>query len=270
MLSESEAQSGCNLQSTHLGGCRQNGTAPYPPPERALVTRSAAAHDTENAIIFPGSSVCQSVWLHLRPGSEECLKDKSEKNLTRAAEAIETFLRSLGAPVDNDPELKRTGIRVAQAFSEEFLSGYQSDESEIFSRSSMSQTEHLSEDLVGLFDMPTTLMCPHHLLPSPGVTHVVYQPGYQVIGFGAVAKLVEHHSRRLILQEDYTRAVAESIARNAKAQGCLCVAELTPTCMTTRGPRSHGTRSVTRAFAFAGDEKKNFQTDALALLARQH
>ena len=184
-------------------------------------------------------------------------------DLEAATEAIEAFLRAVGAPIDSDPELRRTGASVAKAFSQELLSGYRSDLGEIFA----SATESRANGLIAILDLPTTLMCPHHLLPSPGVTHVVYLPGKTVVGFGVVAKLAEHFSRRLALQEDYAQNVASAMVEYAQAEACLCVANLNPLCLTARSPHSTGARSVTKAFAGPSSANPGFRREALECVA---
>ncbi len=162
-----------------------------------------------------------------------------------AQRAIEAFLEAVGAPVGSDPELEGTGARVSQAFIEDFLSGYRMDAAALLSDATASS----SPAMVALVDLPATTMCPHHLLPASGVVHVGYWPGDKVAGFGTIAALVDGYTRRLALQEDIARNVAEAIVAHLGARAAGCVVDLTPTCATVRGERRHGMRALTSAFA---------------------
>ncbi|MEM9195465.1 MAG: GTP cyclohydrolase I [Myxococcota bacterium] len=167
-------------------------------------------------------------------------------DLAAAADAIDVFLRSVGAPMD-DPELRGTGARVALAFAEDLLSGYEMDPREILADFTASD----SRGPVILRDIAATTICPHHLMPATGVVHVGYLPGSRVVGFGSLAKLVDCFSRRLALQEDIGQHVVGALVNTLGARAACCVADLDPTCVTARGGRRHGARAVT--VATAGD-----------------
>lgn len=162
-----------------------------------------------------------------------------------AAQHLEAFLRAVGAPIDVDPEMRGTGARVAEAWVEELLVGYRADPAAILAEG----TESSAKGLVVLADIPATTMCPHHLLPASGLVHVGYWPGARVVGFGALARLVECFTRRLALQEDIARAIAEALVTHLGAEGAGVVVDLSPTCLTARGERPHGARAITTGFA---------------------
>lgn len=179
---------------------------------------------------------------------------KQPPDLVRAARSIRDFLEAIGAPVDTDPELRHTGERVAAAFANELLAGYAQDPAEILADSTHSE----SKGLVILRDVATTVVCPHHLLPASGKVHLGYLPGERVVGFGALAQLVDCCARRLILQEDLAAALTCALVEHLGAQGAGAVVDLAPTCVTARGERSHAARAVTTSFA------GSFERDALA------
>lgn len=164
-----------------------------------------------------------------------------------AARHLEDFLRAIGAPLDTDPELRGTGARVVDAWVEELLAGYRQDPAAILAEG----TESSAKGLVVLAGVPTTTMCPHHLLPASGRVDVGYWPGPRVIGFGALARLVECFSRRLALQEDLGRAIAEALVTHLGAVGAGVVVDLAPSCLLARGERPHGAHVVSTAFAGA-------------------
>lgn len=162
-----------------------------------------------------------------------------------AARAIEAFLRAVGAPVDADPELRDTPRRVADAFSDELLTGYDEDPATIL----RDTTDTRASGMVVVRDLPVATLCPHHLLPAQGTAHVGYIPEGRVVGLGALGRLVQCYARRLILQEDLGQAVADALVTHLGARGAGCMVDLSPTCLTMRGGRHHGARAVTTAFA---------------------
>jgi len=180
-----------------------------------------------------------------------------------AQRAIEAFLEAVGAPVREDPELAGTGARVTQAFLEDFLSGYAMDPGLVFADATASN----SPAMVALIDLPATTMCPHHLLPASGLVHVGYWPGDKVAGFGAIAALVDGYTRRLALQEDIARNVADALVAHLGARAAGCLVDLTPTCATVRGERRHGMRALTSAFAGEAVNDAALRSELLSTLA---
>ncbi len=182
-------------------------------------------------------------------------------DLERAAAAVDELLRALAVPLD-DPELEGTGARVAQALAEDLLAGYRQDAAEIL----RGATHSAAPGLVVLRQLPVTTMCPHHLMPAFGEADIAYLPGGKVVGFGAVGDLLDCFSRRLALQEDLGRVVAEALVRHLDARAACCVLKLTPTCMTLRGGRRHGASAITFAWAGRDAETDTFQRQVLAAL----
>jgi GTP cyclohydrolase I len=169
---------------------------------------------------------------------------KREVDLERAAKAIEEFLRAVGAPVDRDPELRETGRRVAEAFAGDLLAGYAQDPAAILASSTASD----ARGMVLVTSIATSTTCPHHLMPASGVAHVAYLPGSRVVGLGALAQLVDCYARRLALQEDLGRAIARALVEHPGARAAGVILDLSPSCMTARGGRRHGSRAITSAF----------------------
>ena len=183
-------------------------------------------------------------------------------DLPRAARAIEDFLAAVGAPED-DPELKGTGARVADAFANDLLSGYDLDPKTILSDRAGSR----APGLVLITSVATTTICPHHLLPASGVTHVGYWPGDGVVGLGAIARLVDCYARRLALQEDLGQQIADALVTHLGARAAGAVVDLSPACMTARGERRHGSRAVTTAFAGAATSDAALRAELLAAIS---
>jgi GTP cyclohydrolase I len=164
-------------------------------------------------------------------------------DLQAAERAICDFLTALGHPPSSDPQLRETGALVARAFHEELLCGYAADPAAILSETIAAS----SGDLIIVKDLAITCMCPHHLLPASGVLHLGYLPSDRIVGFGALERLAQALSRRLILQEALCEQIAEALTRELGARGAACIAELQPMCLTARGQRPGHARVVTAA-----------------------
>ncbi len=185
-----------------------------------------------------------------------------ERDLDRAARAVEDFLDALGLPVADDPELVGTGKRVAEAFALDMLSGYAMDPATILADTTATK----APGNVLVTGIATTAICPHHLLPATGVVHVGYEPGGKVVGLGSLGRLVQCYARRLILQEDLGQRIVEALVTHLGARAAGCVVDLSPTCMVARGGRLHGARAITTAFA--GESSERFRQELLALVPR--
>jgi len=166
-------------------------------------------------------------------------------DLSRAARAMEEFLDALGIDRSIDPELARTGERVAEAFAHDLLDGYALDPVEVLS----DRMPHAGSRLVALTSIQTVIVCPHHLLPAVGHVDVGYMPDREVVGLGALARLVKCFGHRLVLQETLAQQVADALVTVLGAHGAICVARLSPTCLTARGERKHGAQLLTVASA---------------------
>ena len=92
-------------------------------------------------------------------------------------------------------------------------------------------------------------LCEHHLLPFHGVAHVGYLPPAdgRVTGLSKIARLVELYARRPQLQERLTSQIADALVGHLHATGVIVVLECEHLCMTMRGVRKPGSRTVTSA-----------------------
>lgn len=183
-------------------------------------------------------------------------------DLTRAAAAIEEFLDALGVDRSADPELARTGERVAEAFANDLLAGYAMDPLALLRE----RMPHDGSRIVALTGIQTVIVCPHHLLPALGTVDVAYLPDRDVVGLGALARLVQCLGQRLVLQETLAQRVADALVSGLAARGALCIARLSPTCLTARGERKHGADLITVATAGALDSDAGARAEVLAAL----
>jgi GTP cyclohydrolase I len=166
---------------------------------------------------------------------------------TAASQAIDRFLDALGLPdeVRRSDDLIGTPERVADAWLEDLVDGYQVAPREVLAESAPSA----SRDLVAVTGIAYHSMCPHHLLPSRGVAHVAYVPGGRLVGFGQIVRLVDALAHRLVLQEELARQIVQALVEHLGARGAGCVLDAEHLCLTVRGTRRGGARAHAEAYA---------------------
>jgi len=177
------------------------------------------------------------------PGETQRLR---APDLEKMAAGMRLFLEGCGVDLD-DPNVRETPRRVAKAWAEEFLDGYDLDPREVLG-DFYEERQPAADEMVVVTSIDFQSMCPHHLLPYRGVAHVAYLPAGKIVGFSRLARLVDAFAHRLILQETLAREVAEAIRFELGSAGAAVVLEAEQTCMTTRGERRSSARAFTEAF----------------------
>ncbi len=162
-------------------------------------------------------------------------------NPDKIKEAVKLFLEGIG----EDPEregLKETPDRVARMCGELF-SGFDMNAKEILSkRFSVDTCEAVLEKDISFYSL-----CEHHLLPFFGKVHIAYIPQGEVVGISKLARTVEVFARRPQIQERMTNEIADAIMENLKPAGVMVYVEAEHMCMTMRGIKKPGTKTVTTA-----------------------
>jgi len=175
--------------------------------------------------------------------------------------AVRLFLEGIGEDPDREG-LKDTPTRVADMCSEIF-SGFGQEpgrELRVFH-----SEDH--DEIVLVKDIPFYSVCEHHLLPFIGVAHVAYLPeGSRLLGLSKLARIVEAHAKRLQLQERLTTGIADEIMRIARPRGALCIIEAEHLCMTMRGVKKPGARTVTSALRGIFRENPATRAEVMALI----
>jgi GTP cyclohydrolase IA len=103
------------------------------------------------------------------------------------------------------------------------------------------------DELVLVEDIPVRSVCEHHMLPFVGVAHVGYLPAARILGLSKFARLVDLYSHRVQTQERLTQQIAVHLASDLAPRGVGVVIEAEHTCMSLRGVRAPGARTVTSA-----------------------
>lgn len=166
---------------------------------------------------------------------------------------VERLTRELLEAIGEDPErpgLKQTPGRMAELYAE-FFAGVSEDAAAplayTISVSRGPAPETLPSGAVMLRDIRFRSVCEHHLLPFAGHAHIAYLPGEQVVGLGALVKVVETLATRPQVQERLGEQIADVIAGNLDTRGVLVVLDAVHGCVTMRGGRQPEASTVTIA-----------------------
>lgn len=160
---------------------------------------------------------------------------------------IEAAVREILIAVGEDPDregLIETPARVARSYAEVFA-GLRLDPAEL-----LATTFDIAHDeLVIVRDIELYSTCEHHLVPFHGVAHVGYVPGRsgKVTGLSKLARLVDIHARRPQVQERLTSQIADSLVEHLDVAGAIVVVEAEHLCMSMRGVRKPGAKTITSA-----------------------
>jgi GTP cyclohydrolase IA len=164
-------------------------------------------------------------------------------DLARASAAVRELLIAIGEDPDRDG-LRDTPDRVARSYAEIFR-GLREDPEEV-----LSTTFDLGHDeMVLVKDIEVYSTCEHHLVPFHGVAHVGYIPSRdgRITGLSKIARLVDVYAKRPQVQERLTSQVADAMVRVLQPRGVIVVIECEHLCMSMRGVRKPGARTVTSA-----------------------
>ncbi|AUZ86349.1 GTP cyclohydrolase I FolE [Arthrobacter sp. TmT3-37] len=161
----------------------------------------------------------------------------------RIQRAVREILAAIGEDPDRDGLLE-TPKRVAKAYAEMFA-GLHQDASEVLSTSF--DLNH--QELVLVKDIPFYSTCEHHLVPFHGTAHLGYIPSEEgrVTGLSKLARLVEVYARRPQVQERLTTQIVDAMMEHLKPKGAIVVIECEHMCMSMRGVRKPGAKTVTSA-----------------------
>lgn len=109
-------------------------------------------------------------------------------------------------------------------------------------------------------------MCEHHLMPFYGKAHLAYIPNGKVTGLSKLARIVEVYSRRPQIQERLTVQIADALERTLDPKGIMVMLEAEHTCMTMRGIKKPGSKTITTVTRGAFTEDKELQKMFLSMV----
>lgn len=157
--------------------------------------------------------------------------------------AVRDLLSAVGEDPDRDG-LRDTPERVARAYREIFAGLWQ-DPSDVLTTA----FELSHDEMVLVKDIEVRSTCEHHLVPFFGVAHVGYVPAKdgRITGLSKLARLVDVYARRPQVQERLTTQVADALMEQLQPRGAIVVVECEHLCMSMRGIRKPGSRTITSA-----------------------
>ena len=160
-------------------------------------------------------------------------------NKEKIEAAVKLLLEGIGEDVNREG-LVETPARIARMY-EEVFSGMDEDAKEF-----LAKRFHVeNNDMVLEKDIVFYSMCEHHLLPFYGKAHVAYIPDGEVVGLSKLARTVETYAKRPQLQERMTNQIADAIMEHLNAKGVIVMLEAEHMCMTMRGIKKPGSKTVT-------------------------
>ena len=178
---------------------------------------------------------------------------------------IEKAVREIIEAIGEDPlreGLIETPERVARFYAEVFQ-GVHQDPGEVVD--AFFGEEHYQE-IVMVREIPFYSMCEHHFVPFHGQAHVAYLPNGRVTGLSKLARLVEGFARRPQMQERLTAQVAECLNQRLEPLGVLVVVEAEHLCMSMRGVKKPGAKTVTSAVRGLMESNAATRSEAMSLL----
>lgn len=171
----------------------------------------------------------------------------------KTADHYAKIIQSCGEDLSRDGLLD-TPMRAAKAFGH--LTGGYHQSLDVVANNAIFPSDN--PELVLIQNIEFYSLCEHHLLPFYGVAHVGYLPNGKVLGLSKVARIVDMYARRLQIQENLTKQIAQAISDLTQCRGVAVVMDASHMCMMMRGVGKQ--QSTTRTLSMLGD----FGTDTQA------
>ena len=170
-------------------------------------------------------------WMNLSPDNL--------KKIEVAENGLEALLSLFGEDFNRDG-LQDTPFRFIKAMGEH-MAGY--SENPGLHLEKTFDVDH--NDLVLVKDIPFNSLCEHHLAPFVGKVHIAYIPNQKITGLSKFGRVVEGFAKRLQVQERLTQQIADAIEEVLEPQAVAVIIEAEHTCMSGRGIKKHGAKTVT-------------------------
>ena len=182
----------------------------------------------------------------------------------RIERAVREILLAIGEDPDRDG-LAETPARVARAYAEQFSGLAQRPEDVL---ATVFDADY--DELILVRDIEVYSTCEHHLVPFFGLAHVGYIPNEkgQITGLSKLARLVDVYARRPQVQERMTSQIADALMTVLEPRGALVVIEAEHLCMSMRGVRKPGAKTVTSAVRGIMRDSDRTRAEAMSLLMR--
>jgi GTP cyclohydrolase I len=192
---------------------------------------------------------------------EPTKRSRTKVDLKKVARGVRLILEGIGEDPDR-PGLKDTPRRTAEMFAE-LTAGMREDPQ--VHVVPLPGDKH--DEMVIVKDIHFASMCEHHLAPFVGKCHIAYIPrNGNILGLSKLARIAETFARRLQLQERLTTDIANTLYEGLKPLGVMVVIEAEHTCMTLRGVRKAGAKTITSAVLGGFRKDPRTRAEAMALI----
>jgi GTP cyclohydrolase I len=185
-----------------------------------------------------------------------------EIDFPRVERAVREILLAIGEDPDRDG-LRETPARVARAYAEQFAGLRQRPQDVL---TTVFDADH--DEMVLVRDIEVYGTCEHHLVPFFGVAHIGYIPNEkgQITGLSKLARLIDVYARRPQVQERMTSQIADALVNVLQPRGVIVVIEAEHLCMTMRGVRKPGAKTLTSAVRGDFRDRDRTRAEAMSLL----
>lgn len=154
---------------------------------------------------------------------------------------VRLILEGIGEDLNREG-LKETPERIARMYEEIFAGTDENVKEHLEKTFTVSNSEMVLEKDIVFYST-----CEHHMMPFYGVAHIAYIPNGKVVGLSKLARTVEAYARRLQIQEQMTGQIADAIMQYLNPKGVMVAVEAEHMCMTMRGIKKPGSKTVTVA-----------------------
>jgi len=182
-------------------------------------------------------------------------------------EKIKKGVRLILEGIGEDPEragLRDTPQRVAKMY-EDIFSGLMGYEEEILKP--IKGESH--DEMILIKDIPFYSVCEHHLLPFIGRAHIAYIPSGEIVGLSELVKTLEFFAKRPQVQERLTTQIADIIVEKLRPKGAMVIIDAEHLCMSMRGVKKPGSRTVTSAVRGIFRTKASTRQEMLELIRKK-
>ena len=173
---------------------------------------------------------------------------------------VKLILEGIGEKESRDG-IKDTPKRVAEMY-EEIFAGLEGSEKDLL-KPIKGETH---DEMILIKDIPFYSVCEHHLLPFIGKAHIAYVPAGNIVGLSDLAKALEHFAKRPQVQERLTTQLADFIMKKLKPRGTMVIIDADHLCMSMRGIKKPGSRTVTSAVRGIFRTKPSTREEMLELI----
>lgn len=178
----------------------------------------------------------------------------------KVREAVKLLLEGIGEDVNREGLLD-TPDRIARMYAE-IMGGMDEDAAVPLSKVfTVDNSEMVLEKDITFYSM-----CEHHMMPFYGKAHIAYVPDGKVVGLSKLARTVEVYAKRLQIQERMTTQIADAIMENLAPKGAMVVLEAEHMCMTMRGVKKPGSKTVSIATRGCFEENTELQNRFFQML----